>query len=445
MFLEDFMRAARLLTQFTIVVVGALTLAACGKSPAAPSSTGSVSINGSIVAPGGSAAGSEAASSASPAPAGLQVSVNGTNISALVDAAGKFELKNVPPGNADLRFTAPAFSAALALSELQSGETVTLSVSLSGSTEVVLESQRRSSGSEEQLEGRVESLPPTSPAGGLTVAGRTVTTDANTLVYLRGQASSFAALELGQRVHVKGQTSGANLLARLIDIQNTNTGVGLPINGVVSNFSGDEDEFEFMVNGQLIKGDSDTEFFGNSQFLYLMNGAQVEVKGSQRSGFVYAVRIHVETEEAEFTGVITTKAGTSPELTFTIGGKKVLTTEDTEVKRGGDEQSVDVLYINQTVEVSGRLLANGDVIAKKISIVADAVGGIFEMEGSVGGKSGACPTLSFSVAGYSIATSLATTYPGGGSCAGLSNGNKVLVKGTFGAGLVVAASSVQKQ
>lgn len=269
--------------------------AACSNNPTSPSGSSTVTINGSIVAPGGSA-GSTQASTLSEGPGfvppGLTVTLPATGASAIVNAAGQFSLLNVPPGNADLRFSAPGVLATVTLTGLEAGQTVDISVSLTTSTAEV-ESDRRSLGRETQLEGRVESLPPTTAALTLVVAGRTVLTDGTTTFFLNGAASSFSALAIGQRVHVKGQMNGTTLVARSIQIQSTNTDVGLNLNGTVANLVVTLPTFQFTVNGQLVKGDALTEFFGNSQFADLVNGAHVEVKGSQRDGFVYATRIHV--------------------------------------------------------------------------------------------------------------------------------------------------------
>jgi hypothetical protein len=442
----------RRLNLIALLLVAAVVSACSSNSPSSPSS--SVTVNGSIVASGGgngstaSTAGRTGStlSVASVAPAGLRVSVAGSNNSVSVDAAGQFSLKNVPPGNPTLRFTATNLDTSLPLTDVQSGQTVTIAVSLDGST-AVLESDRRALGSEEQLEGKIESLPPTTPAGSLVVAGRTVTTTDTTLFWLNGQPSAFTALALGQRVHVKGQPSGTALAAREVKIQNTNTSTGLNLNGVISAFSGTPSAFQFTVNGQLVKGDAATEFYGNSQFLELVDGARVEVKGSQRDGFVYATRLHVNVEGIELTGVLSGKTGTGLNLTFTLSGKTVKMSADTEVKRKGDDQDVSVLYNGQTVELTGTLLADGTVIARKVSIVLDAAGGYFEMEGSMGGKTGTCPTISFSVSGYDIVTvagATPTVFDPTGSCASLSNGTKVLVKGIVQANLSVVATLVKK-
>ena len=439
----------RRLNYIAFLLVAAVVSACSNNSPSSPSSA--VTVNGSIVASGGgngstaSTAGRTASvlSVASVAPAGLRVSVAGSNNSVSVDAAGQFSLKNVPPGNPELRFTASGVDASLPLTDVQSGQTVTIAVSLSGSS-AVLESDRRAAGSEEQLEGKVESLPPTTPAGSLVVAGRTVTTTDTTTFWVNGQAGTFASLALGQRVHVKGQSSGGTLAAREVKVQNTNTGTGLNLNGTISAFSGTPSAFQFTVNGQLVKGDAATEFFGNSQFLELVDGARVEVKGSQRDGFVYATRIHVNVEGIELAGALSGKTGVAPNLTFTLSGKTLKMSADTEVKRKGDEQDVSVLYNGQTVEVTGTLLADGTVIVRKVTIVLDAAGGYFEMEGSMGGKSGTCPALSFGVSGYNIATNASTVFDPTGSCSALSNGTKVLVKGTVQADLSILATLVKK-
>lgn len=269
--------------------------AACSNNPTAPSGSSMVTINGSIVAPGGSAGsahGSALADGPAVIPPGLTVAVNGSGASAIVNAAGQFALLNVPPGNAELRFSAPGVLATVTLTGLEAGQTVEIAVSLTSSS-AGIESDRRSLGREIQLEGRVESLPPTTAALTLVVAGRAVLTDGTTTVFLNGAPASFAALAIGQRVHVKGQMTGTVLVARTIQIQNTNTEIGVNLNGTVANLLVTLPTFQFAVDGRLVKGDAQTEFFGNSQFADLANGVRVEVKGVPRDGFVYANRIHV--------------------------------------------------------------------------------------------------------------------------------------------------------
>jgi hypothetical protein len=235
-------------------------------------------------------------------------------------------------------------------------------------------SDRRGHGQEDQIEGFVEQLPPTTAPLTLVVAGVTVITDVNTKFYERGGAATFASLLLGQRVHVKGTMSDAGLLAAAIMIQNPNTGVG----GI---------SFTDVISGTI--------------------------------------------------------TGTPPALTLTIGTYTVKTNANTIVKRKGDVQDLLALQVGMTVTVIGRLELDGTVTAKQIHIESDAVGGLFEMEGSVGNLSGTCPALSFKVAGYQIATNGSTTFVP--NCAAVSNGSKVIVKGTVQSGGSILATRVEKK
>jgi len=289
--------------------------------------------------------------------------------------------------------------------------------------------------------------------GSLVVNGRTVTTDVNTLFFLNGAPATFAALAVGQRVHVKGQSSSLSLLASQIHIQNTNVGLPVQINGIVSNFSGTPAAFQFEINGRLIKGDSLTAFFGNSVFADLGDGVRAQVKGQQADGFVYATRIHVggdedeeedQDESASIEGVLSTNTGTIPTLTLLVGTTVVTTDAGTEVQRRGDVQDLSVLQPGMTLHVVGTRLSDQSILARKLQIKGDAVGGLFEIEGSMGGRQGVCPTITFGVSGFSIVTEAVTTVftP---ACAQFSNGQKVRVEGVVQANGSVKATSVDKQ
>lgn len=237
----------------------------------------------------------------------------------------------------------------------------------------VRKSDRRGHAQESQLEGLVEQLPPTSAPLTLVVAGVTVVTNATTKFYERGGTATFASLVVGQRVHVKGVTTDAGLVAAAVMIQNTNLGVG----GI------------------------------------------------------------------EFTATIMSVSGVSPIVQATIGAYAVTTNAETVVKRKGDVQTPAALQVGMTVTVTGRLQTDGSVVAKQIHIEGDAVGGLFEMEGSVGNLTGACQTLSFKVSGYQITTTALTTFVP--NCAAISNGSKVIVNGTVLAGGSIQATRVEKK
>jgi len=367
-----------------------------------------------------------------------------------VNSASHFEFKNVPTGDLNLTFAAGGANATLPVSSVQSDESIALTVSLSGA-EATLESSRRAHGSEEQLEGRVESLPPTTAAATLVVAGRTVRTTADTRFFLHGAAAAFADLAIGVRVHVKGASEGLNLLASVIEIQNTNADIQVPINGIIQSFTGAPAAFQFTIDGRLIKGDALTEFFGNSAFGDLANGRRAEVKGRQRDGYVYAERIHVNLDDttpgqdtsASIEGPLTAKSGAGSVWTLIVGGTTVKTSASTEVRRRGDVQDLSVLQIGMTLHVVGDRQPDGSINARMIQIKDDAVGAPFEIEGSMGGVQGSCPTLTFGVNGFSVFTDAATVFTP--ACSEFKSGTKAKITGIVQTNGAVKATSVQKQ
>jgi hypothetical protein len=368
-------------------------------------------ISGSVQSGGSSSLTSAGSGSAMP---GLVVTIAGTGISSGLDAAGRFTLNGVPSGDVQLQFSG-SVTATLPLAQIKPAEKITLVLAVSTTT-VTLESQSRSGAGQEQLEGRVESLPPTMLPGSLKVAGRTVTTDSSTQIRQAGTPMTFDDLEIGYRVHVTGTASGASLLASFIEIQNTITTIPVNVNGVVDDLTRSAAGFEFEIGSRLIKGDANTAFFGDGDnadtFSDLEDGVRVEVKGLQRDGFVYAQRIHIkggddedddQESSASIHGTLTAITGSATAPTLTVGGTTVRTTSSTEVTRRGDVQTLTELKVGQDLHVIGVRQSDGSIDARRIEINDDATGGEFEIEGSAGGVSGTCPALSFSINGFSIA------------------------------------------
>jgi hypothetical protein len=120
--------------------------AGCG-SPTSPSSVrpGAV-IAGSVSAPGAAGAGQGAGGSVS-APAnslfmGLTVRVMGTDLSAVVGAAGTFEIPGVPAGNARLQFRNDVVNATADLANVRTDQYINLRVELSAASAVVVGDER---------------------------------------------------------------------------------------------------------------------------------------------------------------------------------------------------------------------------------------------------------------------------------------------------------------
>jgi hypothetical protein len=211
-------RSRFLLCLISVVVAGAL--AACGGSNSvtgatdgAASSPMTATIAGTILADavGSPPAGTFSASSSS---GGIRVSVSGTSLSTMTDDSGRFALSGVTPGETvELRFEGPGIDARLEVEGLVAGQTLTITVSVSGST-----ASRLTSSDEVEFKGFVDSV------GGdhLVVDGRTVLVVAGT-TELRGredQPISLSEVPRGSFVEVEGwpQPDGT-FIAREIELE----------------------------------------------------------------------------------------------------------------------------------------------------------------------------------------------------------------------------------
>ena len=235
-----------------------------------------------------------------------------------------------------------------------------------------------SGAAEAQLEGLIEALPPTTAPLTFTAVGRTVKTDSSTQFVDGGNTRSFSDLQVGMRVHVKGSLSGTVMTATWIELQSPQIGTPAP----------------------------------------------------------------PEDTSASIQGTLKTIAGSQPTLTLTVDTTTVHTSSATVVKRRGDVQTLNQLVLGQTVHVVGTRKSDASIDARLIEIVDDATGGAFEIQGPVGGLKGTCPSVTFVINGFSIATSSSTSFQGG-ACSAVRNGGQVTVDGTRQADGSVAATTVK--
>lgn len=346
-----------------------------GGSPVEPSGSGA-SISGQIVSQGQGGSTRSVQAAANPSAPGLTVSVAGTDISAAVKG-NQFSLSGVPSGPLSLRFTGNGMDSELGLAPVEGTEDIDITVSTDGST-VSLESERRSFGKEIQLEGLVESLPPTTAPGALVVAGQLVTTTPDTRFFFHGQTAAFTNLALGYRVHVKGQSVTGSLQAVTIMIQSTN----LP---------GDEEDDE------------------------------------------------EQDESASIEGILATIGGSGDLL---VGSTTIHTDASTRVQRRGDKQDLDDLVVGMRLHVVGTRQPDSSILARMIQIKGDAPGSEFEIEGSIGGLKGTCPSLTFSVNGFKVTTDGTTVFSH--ACTTFKSGTKATVEGIVQPDLSIKATSVTK-
>jgi hypothetical protein len=255
--------------------------------------------------------------------------------------------------------------------------------------------------------------------------------------------------------------------AVLGDSRNPNA-AHVPINGDIVSLTGTPDAFEFRIGGQIIRGDTLTEFYGHpgqsrADIFAVMNGKRAEVKAWPRTGFFYAERLHVnlgdalppsapspptgteppQDSSASIEGTLTSIGGTIPTLQLVVANVTVRTSASTEVQRRGDRQDLSTLRTGMTIHVVGDRQPDGSINARRLQIKDDATGADFEIEGSMGGLKGSCPAISFGVNGYSVVASTATQFTP--ACAELKNGNKIRVVGVRQQNGEVQATTVTRQ
>jgi len=270
----------------------AAAIVGCGRSfnPAeatdpSASPTSGATITGTVLGA------SVSARSADSTGGSMTITVVGTNITVTVGVGGKFTIHGVPSGDITLKFHGVGGDANVQVTQVTEGETITITVTILGTT-ATTETEMRESGGMIQVEGRIQAIDTT--AKSFVVAGKTITTDGATTFAHGGEAYVFADLQVGWRVHVAGTSTSGGVLASRVEVQNTNGDIHVNVNGTVSVLTGTASDFQFTVGGTLVKGDTSTTFSGkNNTFAALANGARVEVKGQQKNGYVYATSIHV--------------------------------------------------------------------------------------------------------------------------------------------------------
>jgi hypothetical protein len=173
---------------------------------------------------------------------------------------------------------------------------------------------------------------------------------------------------------------------------------------------------------------------------------RVHVKGSKSGSIVTASEVNVQQGEdtpggpgtiETAKGVISKLGGSCPDLTFSVGGKKVVVNASTEYLAGS---SCGALANGATVEVEGP--SQGSTLTA-LTVKIDDAGGAVEVtvKGKVSAMKGTCPSLTFKVQGKSITTSGGTEFLKG-TCAQVVNGTQVEAEGVL-SGNTIAAKKVQ--
>jgi len=200
-------------------ILFAIVVAACGNSSASLDGPSGVSRGNGAVITGrvngvslraSTLDGTASTTGSAAAATTLRVTINGTNISTMVDGAGQFTMNGVPPGAVTLTFTGEGVSASLTLNNVNAGDEIRIEVRLNGNS-ARIESETRRQGDDDEddddanrdeaneVEGAVSALSGTCPAVTFTLGTRVVKT---------GSATVFddpcTGIRNGVRVEVKG-------------------------------------------------------------------------------------------------------------------------------------------------------------------------------------------------------------------------------------------------
>jgi len=272
-------------TLLWLLPIATLAVSCDGGFPTSPNS-GVARITGSVVG----SAGSSSANAGAPS-AGMNVSVVGGGSAATIDVNGTFTLTRVRPGVIELRFTGTGVNTVITIGQIEAGDDITIRITRDG---VVLKLDRmhKQGRDKVEVEGRIDGLPLTTAAGTFTIGGLNIQTNAETQFVKGDVPATFADLRLGMRVHVKGTPNANGVLAKIVRIQNEQLDLEFQLDGNISNLSGTASDFQFIVEGRLVRGNASTEFH-NTTFASLANGVRVQVKGQIRIGFILATRIQV--------------------------------------------------------------------------------------------------------------------------------------------------------
>ncbi len=271
--------------------------AACGSasnSPTGPTASGGATIQGTVVTGVGTSSAGTGSIRALSAGAGIRVTISGTSLSTITDGSGKFVLTGVPSGQVELHFEGSGIDARLQISGLTAGQTLTITVSVTGGHAVLMPDQDN----EVELKGAIQFID--LGAGTLTVAGRKVVT--TTATRIQGGDDlllTLKDLKVQDIVEVKGtaQMDGSVLAANIKleeneqevefkgSIQSINLGAGT-----------------LVVAGRTVVTDSHTQIEGQHDVLITLKdlkmGDFVEVEGTARTdGKVLAKKIKLEEED----------------------------------------------------------------------------------------------------------------------------------------------------
>ncbi|HXH07276.1 MAG TPA: DUF5666 domain-containing protein [Vicinamibacterales bacterium] len=215
-----------------------------------------------------------------------------------------------------------------------------------------------------EVEGIVSQLSGRCPRLSFTLGGERIVTDAST----RFERVTCATLRDGARVEVDGlRQADGTILAREVELQApappappAPAGARVELEGRIAGLSGACPNLSFTVRGTPVATNAATDF-ERITCQALANDMEVDIEGVVQNGVVLAVEVEPE-EDVRLTSAISGLAGGCPNVSFSIGGERVVTTIATRF----DEVTCGTLRNGLVVEVRGVRRGDGIVVATRI-------------------------------------------------------------------------------
>lgn len=261
------------------------------------------------------------------------------------------------------------------------------------------------------------STPAPNPAPGGSIAGATIT---GTVV--RGSAAASFRPMSGSSITV---TVVGTSIAATVDAGGNFTLEHVPAGD-------DELEFEGVeIHARIrLEGVAERE---EIRLRIVVSGATVDVESNER---------HTPDNRVELEGKVTDVNVAA--RTLRVGNTTVMVPSGTPIRDDGTALELAQLHAGDRVHI--RATANGTtIVATDVKVQGGNHGtgpGEVELKGTISGKSGACPSLSFTVSSMMVTTSASTKFEDT-PCTALANGDQVEVKGRRQANGSVLATRVE--
>ena len=201
------------------------------------------------------------------------------------------------------------------------------------------------------------------------------------------------------------------------------------------------------------------------EFSALRVGDPVDIRATFIGSTLTAFEVHLRTDnsgpgntndddeddddgDVELKGIVSGRAGTCPAISFRIGNVLVVTNASTVF----DDDPCSGIANGDNLEVHGVRQPDGSVVARRIEDEDDddddneghEDDDEVDLRGILSGRSGTCPSISFSVLGTPVVTNSRTEFRDG-SCASLIDGTRVEVRGPRQANGSVLAERVKRE